>query len=227
VWQQGRLSIAEENIVDEAGQVSVYEVRRIPLLRADGRSEGLVTVGRDITLQKAHQLRLEHIAHYDALTKLPNRLLMADRMRQAKVQARRRGKQLAVVYLDLDGFKAVNDRFGHQMGDRLLMVVADRMKQVLREGDTIARLGGDEFVALLADLTDRAAADDILVRLLGAASQPVQIDDLRLQVSASIGVTFYPQAEEVAEDQLLRQADQAMYQAKLAGKNCWRFCAPA
>ncbi len=163
--------------------------------------------------------KLEHIAHYDALTALPNRVLLADRLQQAMAQAHRRGDQLAVAYLDLDGFKTINDNHGHIVGDQLLTVMATCMKQALREGDTLARLGGDEFVAVLIDLDSIEASIPMLTRLVAAAAQPVAVGDLTLQVSASLGVTFYPQEENVDADQLLRQADQAMYQAKLAGKN--------
>ena len=135
------------------------------------------------------------------------------------LQAQRRGQLLAVAYLDLDGFKAVNDRHGHETGDQVLITLASRMQQTLREGDTLARLGGDEFVAVLLDLPDVAAGAPMLSRLLAAAAAPLDINGQLLQVSASLGVTFYPQAEEVDADQLLRQADQAMYQAKLLGKN--------
>jgi diguanylate cyclase (GGDEF)-like protein len=124
-----------------------------------------------------------------------------------------------VVYLDLDGFKAVNDRYGHDAGDQLLITLSSRMKQCLREGDTLARLGGDEFVAVMLDLTDIEACLPMLSRLLAAASEPVLWGTSVLQVSASVGVTFYPQTEETDADQLMRQADQAMYQAKVSGKN--------
>jgi diguanylate cyclase (GGDEF)-like protein len=173
----------------------------------------------DITAMMQHQSQLEHIAHFDALTSLPNRVLLADRLQQAKAQALRRNQQLAVVYLDLDGFKAINDRHGHDVGDRVLITLAQRMKQTLREGDSLARLGGDEFVAVLIDLEDQAASQPMLSRLLIACAQSVEVGDLSLHVSASLGVTFYPQAQDIDADQLLRQADQAMYQAKMAGKN--------
>ncbi|MDO8340961.1 MAG: diguanylate cyclase, partial [Candidatus Woesebacteria bacterium] len=182
-----------------------------------------VSLFSDITALKAHQHELEHIAHFDALTNLPNRVLLADRLQQGMAGAQRRNQRLAVAYLDLDGFKAINDRHGHEAGDLLLMTLAARMKQALREGDTLARIGGDEFVAVLLDLSDSQASEPMLSRLLAAAAQPVQLGDLVLQVSASLGVTFYPQADEVEADQLLRQADQAMYQAKLAGKNRYHF----
>ncbi len=184
-----------------------------------GQPRRYVSLFSDITEFKEHERQLEQIAHYDALTRLPNRVLLADRLRLGMAQALRRGQRLAVAYLDLDGFKAVNDGHGHQTGDNLLIALAARMRQALREGDTLARLGGDEFVAVLVDLDDSADCVPLLTRLLGAVAQPTHLNELVLQVSASIGVSLFPQAEEVDADQLLRQADQAMYQAKLAGKN--------
>ena len=186
---------------------------------AQGEIQQYVALFSDITALKQHELQLDRMAHYDALTNLPNRVLLADRLRQGMAQTQLRKQRLAVAYLDLDGFKAINDQHGHAAGDQLLMAVADRMKDTLRDGDTLARLGGDEFVAVMADLTDVATCEPLLTRLLAAAAEPVHIGELVLQVSVSLGVTFYPQADEVDADQLLRQADQAMYQAKLAGKN--------
>ena len=178
-----------------------------------------VALFSDISLLKENERQLEELAHYDVLTTLPNRVLFADRLNQAMVQAQRRRQLLAVIYLDIDGFKAINDRYGHPVGDQLLFALAGRMKQTLREGDTIARIGGDEFVAVLPDLTDVSDSVWMLTRLLGAAAQHIHVGDLSLQVSASLGVTFYPQTEDIDADQLLRQADQSMYQAKLSGKN--------
>jgi len=186
---------------------------------AQGQACQYVALFSDITAVKAQQSQLEHMAHYDVLTSLPNRVLLADRLHQGMAQAQRRGERLVVVFLDLDGFKAINDQHGHEAGDQLLIAVASRMKQTLRDGDTLARLGGDEFVAVLLDLDDIEACVPMLSRLLVAAAQPIQFGEHLLQVSASLGVTFYPQADDMDADQLLRQADQAMYQAKLLGKN--------
>jgi len=196
------------------------EMLTISAIRNDeGQVLRYVAMFSDITPFKEHQRQLEHIAHYDALTGLPNRVLLADRLHQAMAQTQRRGTVLAVAYLDLDGFKAINDSHGHDMGDKLLSTVSVRMKQGLREIDTIARLGGDEFVAVLLDLDTPQACAPMLDRLLAAAAEPVWVDTVELRVSASLGVAFFPQAEEIDPDQLLRQADQAMYQAKLSGKN--------
>ena len=184
-----------------------------------GRVQRYIGLFSDITQKKEYEAQLVRVAHFDALTGLPNRVLMADRLRQAMARSRRSGNKLAVLFLDLDGFKAVNDTFGHDAGDRLLIELSGRMRQVLRDEDTLARMGGDEFVGVLTGITDPLGCADMLNRLLDAASGPMTLQGDVLQVSASIGVTFYPQADEVDADQLLRQADQAMYQAKLSGKH--------
>ena len=173
----------------------------------------------DITNSKRHEQELEHSAHYDALTNLPNRVLLSDRIQQAIAKSRRSKKVMALVFLDLDGFKAINDTHGHLAGDHLLIAVAHNMSAILREVDTLARIGGDEFIALLVDVGDIRASEPLFERLLAAASNPVTFGEVVLQVSASMGITFYPQLEEVDADILIRQADQAMYLAKQNGKN--------
>lgn len=173
----------------------------------------------DISEKKSYEDQLNHIAQYDSLTNLPNRLLLSDRLRQGMSQSDRSGLHLAVAYLDLDGFKEINDTYGHDIGDKVLIALSQRMKKVLREGDTIARLGGDEFIVLLIDLSKIEDAVPLIMRLLEASSSQLHIDNLTLKITASIGVTFYPQNEDIDPDLLLRQADQAMYQAKLAGRN--------
>ncbi|MBI4741403.1 MAG: EAL domain-containing protein [Betaproteobacteria bacterium] len=177
-----------------------------------------LAVFTDITDLKAHQDRLEHLAHYDALTHLPNRVLLADRLQMALSQTRRNGQTLAVGYLDLDEFKPVNDRFGHQFGDRLLIEIARRLVQSLRGGDTVARLGGDEFVLLLNDIESVAECELALARLLHHIAEPMTIDGHCVQVSASIGVTLFPD-DDADADALLRHADQSLYLAKESGRN--------
>lgn len=188
------------------------------VLDIHGRVQNYVVLFSDITRLKEHQRQLEYAAHFDALTKLPNRILLADRLNQEIAQVQRRKCSLAVIFLDLDGFKSVNDQYGHDAGDELLITVSQRMAAVLREGDTLARIGGDEFVAVAIDLNGIEDCEPILVRLLQAASTPVPWRDAILEVSASIGITFYPQ-DNVEADQLMRHADQAMYIAKQQGKN--------
>lgn len=216
----------EYRIRHRDGAYRYWSDHGLPLLDAEGHPYKWVGTCTDITRQKQHQRQLEHIAHHDALTNLPNRVLLADRMHQAMAQVQRRGQRLAVAYLDLDGFKEINDRHGHDVGDLLLVSVASHLLQALREGDTIARLGGDEFVAVLLDLTDSGGGLSMLNRLLNAAAQPLSINDQLLQVSASLGVTYYPQQVEVDADLLLRQADRAMYQAKQTGRNRYHIFNP-
>lgn len=181
--------------------------------------QNYIALYSDITTQKKNQALLERIAHFDDLTGLPNRILLADRLRQAMTQTQRRGSKLAVVYIDLDAFKLVNDSHGHDVGNQLLAVISRRMKEVLREGDTLSRLGGDEFVAVLVDLDNQESFLPVIKRLLEVASNSVLIENNILRVTASLGITFYPQNDDVDADQLLRQADQSMYLAKQSGKN--------
>jgi diguanylate cyclase (GGDEF)-like protein/PAS domain S-box-containing protein len=185
-----------------------------------GHVRHYVALFSDITEAKDQQRQIERIAHYDALTNVPNRTLLLDRLQQAMALAHRRGQMLAVACLDLDGFRAVNDRYGHEVGDDLLVGIAQRLSLVLREADSLARIGGDEFAAVLLDVGDMESALPLLDGLLSAVSATESGGEINVRVSASLGAVFYPQTEAVDAGQLLRQAGQAMYQAKLAGKNC-------
>lgn len=191
--------------------------------RGTGRITGAVSTMSDITEQKSHEHRLEQLAHFDNLTRLPNRLLAIDRLRQMTARARRTGELMAVCYLDLDGFKAVNDKFGHEAGDELLRETAQRLTLCVRNGDTVARLGGDEFLILLADLKDQQESQLILKRILEMSTKPYTVAEHVLStVTASIGVTLFPN-DNSEPDKLIRHADQAMYMAKESGKNCYKF----
>ncbi len=186
---------------------------------AAGKLTHYVAMFADITEKKAYESRLFQLAYFDELTGLPSRGLMTDRLRQALVQLRRSHGALSLAFLDLDGFKDVNDSQGHAVGDRLLTEVARRLQASVREGDTVARFGGDEFVVLMLNHEAQPAHDPQLHRLLHAAADPVTIDGQSVQVSASIGVCVcYPEGDADA-DQIIRQADHAMYAAKMAGKN--------
>ena len=165
---------------------------------------------------------LEKLAQHDTLTELPNRSLLEDRFEQALAQHLRRKQMLALAFLDLDGFKVINDTYGHSVGDALLIELARRMKDALRDGDTLARLGGDEFVAIITDLNVKEDANGLLKRLLLACSNPVSIGAVSVRVSVSIGVAFVP-THGTGIDMLLRKADQAMYSAKQSGRNQYKF----
>jgi len=194
-------SITVSAVKDVAGEISHY-----------------VALFSDTTQQREHQSQLEKMAHYDTLTKLPNRALLADRLNQTMLQCQRHHHSLAVVFMDLDGFKSVNDTHGHAVGDELLIVVSQRMNFALRDVDTLARIGGDEFIVVLTDLINADDYKPVLERLLLAVSEPITVGNVTLKVSASIGVTLYPQ-DDADADILIRHADQAMYMAKKAGKN--------
>ena len=173
---------------------------------------------RNLILLKHHEKELRRIAHYDALTGIPNRVLLADRMKQAIAQAKRDQKILGVCYLDLDGFKIVNDTLGHQAGDQVLIEITQRIGNILREADTVARLGGDEFVVLLPDLNYVEECITTLKRLLETIALPVRLQDQSFFLTASIGASIFPD-DNNDPDVLLRHADQAMYIAKQSGKN--------
>jgi diguanylate cyclase (GGDEF)-like protein/PAS domain S-box-containing protein len=183
-----------------------------------GLVQHYVALSTDIAPMKAYQGQLERMAHYDMLTNMPNRVLLADRLNEAMLQCQSRNRSLAVAFMDLDGFKAVNDQHGHYVGDELLVEVSKSMKQALREGDTLARIGGDEFIAVMVDLQSIEDSVPVLKRLLKAAAEPVAIGGAIMHVSVSIGVTLYPQ-NGVDADLLMRHADQAMLVAKHEGKN--------
>ena len=189
---------------------------------AEGKVQNYVALFTDIMPLKEHQQQLERIAHYDVLTNLPNRVLLADRLEQAISQSLRRKQSVAVVFLDLDGFKAINDQYGHDVGDNLLIALSHSIKDALREGDTLARIGGDEFVAILVDLEHPKDCEPVLERLLQSASNAMMVGNTEMRVSASIGVTLYPQ-DGADADQLIRHADQAMYTAKQSGKNRYQL----
>ena len=200
------------------GEIHV-EMKTISAVRNEhGITTHYVALSNDITHIKEHQKQLERMGNYDMLTNLPNRSLLADRLSHAMSHCQRQEQSLAVIFLDLDNFKNVNDTHGHDVGDDLLIALSTRMMDALRKDDTLARIGGDEFVAILEDVSKIADCEPVLERLLQAASKPVVVSNKRLQVSASIGVTFYPQ-DNVENDQLMRHADQAMYIAKQSGKN--------
>ncbi len=206
-----------------SGEVRDVEVHSGPI-NWDERSV-LYSIIHDVTDRKRAEAELKHIAHYDALTGLPNRLLKTDRLRQAISRSRRSNTSVAVCYLDLDGFKPINDRYGHDIGDLILIETARRLQETVREGDTVSRIGGDEFVLILCDLSGLEQCKIVLDRVLQEVSRPIAIDDVIVEVYASIGLTLFPEDDEDA-DILLRHADQAMYVAKENGKNRYHVFDP-
>ncbi|GBG13102.1 uncharacterized protein NMK_0640 [Novimethylophilus kurashikiensis] len=203
---------------------------RVKYLRAKGEisydkeTQMLRSIGavQDITEQRLAQERIEHMAHYDTLTNLPNRTLFYDRLRQAIFMARRNRNGLTLLYMDLDGFKAVNDSLGHQVGDLLLIGVAERLSECVRESDTVSRLGGDEFTIIFSGMNSEEDAIAEAKKIIQNISRPFKLDGNKVTIGISIGIAQYNEKTNTEED-LIRRADEAMYSAKASGKNTYRI----
>lgn len=187
-----------------------------------GENKGLLISWKDLTDDKKKQEELHALAHYDVLTKLPNRVLFADRFTQAIAHSKRTNTMLAICFIDLDDFKPINDNHGHQVGDNILIEVAERIKKKLREDDTVSRQGGDEFTVILGGLESRDQAEQILNRMLASLSEPYIMGGETHYLTASCGASINSN-HKTELDVLVRQADQAMYRAKQAGKNKFSF----
>jgi diguanylate cyclase (GGDEF)-like protein/PAS domain S-box-containing protein len=207
---------------DANGNLHTISTSGRPIFDEEGRFTGYRGTGTDITEQKKIEDQIRHMAQHDALTGLPNRILLHDRIGQAIAQARRDGRVAAILVIDLDRFKNVNDSLGHQVGDGLLRTVAERLVACVRGTDTVARMGGDEFVVVLAELRQAEDAGQVAQKMLAALPQPINIDGHELRVTTSIGICAYPHDGEDAET-LMRNADAAMYHAKESGRNNFQF----
>jgi len=196
-----------------------------PVPDADGQTTHHIAVINDVTALIRYQEQLEYQANYDSLTRLPNRNLLRDRLQHALIVAQRHHKGVAVVFIDLDGFKNVNDSLGHSVGDRLLSVVADRLARCARASDTVARHGGDEFVIVMTDTVDEQSLIAWMERVRASISEPVWLDGTELYVGCSMGASLFPQDGDDAET-LMKKADLAMYRAKDMGRNTFQFYQP-
>jgi diguanylate cyclase (GGDEF)-like protein/PAS domain S-box-containing protein len=200
-----------------------YEEKTItPLKDNEGRITHFVSTGKDITERMHIQERLQYMTQHDALTDLPNRVLLFDRLMQALVRARRHNRLLAVLFIDLDRFKNINDTLGHEAGDQLLQQLSARLRRCVREDDTVARFGGDEFVILLDDVILESDINDMAKKVLEELVPPFNIGSQQLYISASIGISLYPNDGQDSSE-LLKNADVAMYRAKERGKNTYQF----
>lgn len=206
----------------KSGEIYAEQLSISVIKDEGGKALRYVAVFSDISHIKEHEAKLSHFAHYDALTGIPNRVLLADRMKQAIAQTTREQSMMAVCYLDLDGFKPINDKLGHEAGDHVLIEIAKRIEETIRGGDTVARMGGDEFVVILSGLNGENECFATLERLLEVIAQPICFKEESITLGASIGVSMYP-INGTDSDALLRTADQAMYAAKQSGKNKFNF----
>jgi diguanylate cyclase (GGDEF)-like protein len=198
-----------------------FKIRHRPM--PDG---GWVATHEDITEQRVSELKIEYMAHHDALTDLANRVLLNERLEQALGRRIHRTEMVAVHHLDLDQFKAVNDTFGHPAGDKLLKIVAERLRALVRETDTIARMGGDEFVIVQAPITDPTEATSLAQAIIASISEPFDLDGHQAAIGASVGIAVGP-SDGLRPDKLLRNADLALYRAKGDGRGTFRFFEPA
>ena len=203
--------------------VWVFDRGRVTKWSPDGKPIAMAGIHIDITQKKEAEKKLEHAATTDPLTGLFNRHALMERLHMAMAIQERHGGYLAIMYLDLDGFKDVNDKHGHEIGDQLLIEISRRLMRDVRGEDTAARMGGDEFVVILNGLPESDGYLTRVERLLAAVAQPAMLNGIELQVSCSIGITTYPQRNPCNVSELFRQADAAMYKAKLAGKNTYAF----
>ncbi len=210
-WQGEITSTRDDESITE-------DVRVTPVKNADGAVEYVIAIKRNVTEKKLYEERLDHLAHHDPLTGLPNRLLFSDRLSQSLAQAQRHNRTLAVMFLDLDRFKLINDTMGHNAGDVLLWQVAGRLTKRLRDVDTIARMGGDEFTIILTDVTSSQDVAGIGERVLSLFAEPFVLMGREMYVSTSVGISIFPSDGSDTET-LVRNADAAMYRAKEQGKN--------
>jgi len=187
-----------------------------------GRISGTMSIGEDITERRATEERIRYLAYYDTLTGLPNRALFSDRTAQAIAAARRHGTKLALLMLDLDRFKDVNDELGHRAGDQMLIGVSERLRQCLRATDTVARFGGDEFVILLPEVQGEEGVRATAAKILESLQSPLLVEGRCLTITASIGAAIYP-GHGIDEDSLLKHADKAMYSVKEKGRNAYEI----
>jgi diguanylate cyclase (GGDEF)-like protein/PAS domain S-box-containing protein len=234
----GRRTFLEDQRIMDSGEplVGLIESRSIgdtqinwtmttksPLRDATGRIIGLMGITREINELKRTELNLQHLATHDTVTGLPNRYLMIDRLSQILAHAKRAGVGFAVLFLDVDDFKTINDEHGHDFGDLVLQAMGRKLVGAIRASDTVARIGGDEFVLILEGLAGREAAPIVAAKIREKLARPFTVQGKRIKATASIGISVYPD-NGADPEVLVRAADYAMYLAKRAGKDRWRVC---
>lgn len=229
VFNKGKITrVVHDNITSD-GKVQFVEITATPLFNAQGEVESIIELGHDITTHmmiheqlQQQKNRLDHQAHHDALTGLPNRVLFIDRLNQAIKQAKRERFKVAVLFVDLDRFKEINDSLGHSVGDDILIDIAQRLKSSIRTVDTVARLGGDEFTIIVSHIDNTSSVIEVGQKLIDVLGKKIIYAEHEFYVSASIGISIYPEDGDNSEI-LIRNADSAMYQAKEVGRNNYQF----
>jgi len=222
LWARPGTQVYETSITTPDGKQHEAIYYKATFTRADGSVAGLIGTIIDITERKQAEARVLHLAHYDELTGLPNRTMFHQRVGHALAQARRSGKELAILFIDLDHFKKINDTLGHEAGDRALKLIAERLRGCLRESDTVGRLGGDEFVVLIEELPRSESVAEVATKILAAVARPFPLDAGEYQLTASIGISTYPGDSEDMQA-LMKNADISMYRAKEQGRNNYQF----
>jgi len=208
--------------INHTGEKTWTSTAGEPVFDRSGRFKGYRGIGKDITARKAAEERIQYLAHHDALTALPNRTMFGELLHTTLALAQRHHRKFAVMFIDLDRFKIINDTLGHEAGDELLTEASHRLRQAVRESDIVARLGGDEFVILLQEIDGIAQVEMVAQRVLSSVTKPLMIADQECRVTASIGISVYPEGGQ-SEQELMKNADIAMYHAKESGKNNYQF----
>jgi diguanylate cyclase (GGDEF)-like protein len=218
IWARGKSAPCEARLVGtQASGCRDVEISGAPVISASGELRSILMTVVDITERKVAEDTIWRMAHHDPLTQLPNRQLFREKLEEAIRNADRSGHMVALMFLDLDKFKGVNDNYGHPVGDQLLCAVSEQLLDVVRETDTVARLGGDEFAIILTNLEQVVPVDTLAKRIVGQISQPQVVDNCLLDIGTSIGICFYP-LDDTDPDELIRKADLALYRAKAEGR---------